>query len=445
MINLDPVIVTILLFGGVLLGVFVGIPIAFVVGGVALLVGYLVFGGAVIPVMYQRLFSLLHNYTLVAVPLFIFMGIMLEHSGIADTMFDVLYMWLGGVRGGLAIVTVLVGTILAACVAIIGASISMLALTALPPMIKRGYDKGLASGAVVASGCLGILIPPSIMLVIYGPMAGISVGKLFMGAFFPGFLLSGLYMFYIAVTCYLNPSLGPQATPEERAKVTLGRKTLLLFKSLVPPGIVILSVLGVIFFGIAPPTEAAAIGASVAILLAVVYRKFSWKVLMKTTVSTIRLTSMILLIGGLSYAFVGVFIRAGSDRVVSAAILAAPGGAWGAFGIIMLTIFILGFFIDWIGILFIMIPVISPVASKMGFDPLWFGLMIMINLQTAFMTPPLAQGIFFLRGAAPPELGIKMNDIIRGCWPFIFLVLAGLLLCTAFPEIITWLPGKMIR
>jgi len=445
MINLDPGIVTMLLFGGVLLGVFIGIPIAFVVGGVALLVGYLVFGSAVIPVMYQRLFSLLHNYTLVAVPLFIFMGIMLEHSGIADTMFDVLYMWLGRVKGGLAIVTVLVGTVLAACVAIIGASISMLALTALPPMIKRGYDKGLASGVVVASGCLGILIPPSIMLVIYGPMAGISVGKLFMAAFFPGFLLSGLYMLYIASACYLNPSLGPPATPEEMAKVTLRRKTLLLFKSLIPPGIVILSVLGVIFFGIAPPTEAAAIGASVATLLAVIYRRFSWKVLMKTTVATIRLTSMILLIGGMSYAFVGVFIRAGCDRVVSDAILAAPGGAWGAFGIIMLIIFILGFFIDWIGILFIMIPVISPVVSKMGFDPLWFALMIMINLQTAFMTPPLAQGIFFLRGAAPPQLGIKMNEIIRGCWPFIFLVLIGLMLCTAFPEIITWLPAKMIR
>jgi tripartite ATP-independent transporter DctM subunit len=445
MIDLDPGIVTALLFGGVLLGVFIGLPIAFVVGGVALIVGYLVFGEAVFPVLYQRLFSLLHNYTLVAVPLFIFMGIMLEHSGIADTMFDVLYMWLGGVRGGLAIVTVMVGTILAACVAIIGASISMLALTALPPMIKRGYDKGLASGVVVASGCLGILIPPSIMLVIYGPMAGISVGKLFMGAFFPGVLLSGLYMLLIAVKCYFKPELGPPSPPDERAKVTTRTKVVLLLKSLFPPGIVILSVLGVIFFGIAPPTEAAAIGAAVATLLAIIYRGFTWNVLMKTTIATIRLTSMILLIGGLSYAFVGVFIRAGCDRVVSDAILAAPGGAWGAFGIIMVIIFVLGFFIDWIGILFIMIPVVSPVVGKMGFDPLWFGLMICINLQTAFMTPPLAQGIFFLRGAAPPELGIKMNDIIRGCWPFIFMVLVGLLLCTAFPEIITWLPGKMIR
>jgi len=445
MIDLSPGIITILLFGGVLLGVFIGLPIAFVVGGVALVVGFLVFGEAVYPILYQRLFFLIHNYTLVAVPLFIFMGIMLEHSGIADTMFDVLYMWLGGMRGGLAVVTVLVGTILAACVAIIGASISMLALTALPPMIKRGYDKALASGTVVASGCLGILIPPSIMLVIYGPMAGISVGKLFMAAFFPGFLLSGLYMSFIAVKCFLNPELGPPSPLAERARVTLRRKTFLLFKSLFPPAIVILSVLGVIFLGIAPPTEAAAIGAFVATLLAIAYGGFSWSVLKKTTVQTLRLGSMILLIGGLSFAFVGVFIRAGCDKVVANAIMASPGGKWGAFGIIMFIIFILGFFIDWIGILFIMIPVVSPVGQLMGFDPLWFGLMICVNLQTAFMTPPLAQGIFFLRGAAPPELGIKMSDIIRGCVPFIVLVLVGLALCSAFPEIITWLPGKMIR
>jgi tripartite ATP-independent transporter DctM subunit len=445
MMNLSPELVTILLFGGVLLGVFIGLPIAFVVGGVALTVGFLVFGSSVYAVLYQRLFSLVHNYTLVAVPLFIFMGIMLEHSGIADTMFDVLYLWLGRLPGSLAIVTIMMGTILAACVAIIGASISMLALTALPPMMKRGYDKALACGAVISAGCLGILIPPSIMLVIYGPMAGISVGKLFMAAIFPGLLLSTLYVGYVAIRCALQPSMGPPQTAEEHAQVSLGKKVFMLVKSLFPPAIVILSVLGVIFFGIAPPTEAAAIGAFVATLLAIAYRKFTWKVLGETTLRTFRLTSMILLIGGLSFAFVGVFIRAGCDRVISETILGMPGGRWGAFSIIMLIIFVLGFFIDWIGILFIMIPIISPVGKELGFDPLWFGLMIMVNLQTAFMTPPLAQGIFFLRGAAPPALGIKIADIIRGCVPFIVLVLVGLGLCVAFPEIITWLPGKMIK
>lgn len=444
MIELSPEVITLLLFGGVLLGVFIGFPIAFSVGGVALVVGMLVFGETAFPILYQRLFALIHNYVLVAVPLFIFMGIMLEHSGIADTMFEVLYLWLGRLKGGLAIITVLMGTILAACVGIIGASISMLALVALPPMIKRGYDKSLASGAVVAGGCLGILIPPSIMLVIYGPMAGISVGKLFMAAFFPGFTLSALFCSYIGFRCLIQPHLAP-AMPSEERTVPLSKKVTMLLISLFPPVIVILSVLGVIFFGIAPPTEAAAIGAFVATILAIVYRKFNWRVLKETTVGTFKLSSMILLIGGLSYAFVGIFIRAGCDTVVAETILAMPGGRWGAFGVIMFVIFILGFFIDWIGILFIMIPIVSPLGELLGFDPLWFGMMICINLQTAFMTPPLAQGIFFLRGAADPELGITMGDIIRGCIPFVVLVLIGLTLCGVFPDIILWLPGMMIK
>jgi tripartite ATP-independent transporter DctM subunit len=444
MIELSPEVITLLLFGGVLLGVFLGFPIAFSVGGVALVVGLLVFGETAFPILYQRLFSLIHNYVLVAVPLFIFMGIMLEHSGIADTMFEVLYLWLGGVKGGLAIITVLMGTILAACVGIIGASISMLALVALPPMIKRGYDKSLASGAVVAGGCLGILIPPSIMLVIYGPMAGISVGKLFMAAFFPGFILSALYCGYIGLRCLVQPNIAP-AIPSEERTVPLSKKVTMLLISLFPPAIVILSVLGVIFFGIAPPTEAAAVGAFVATILAIAYRKFNWRVLKETTLQTFKLSSMILLIGGLSYAFVGIFIRAGCDTVVAEAILAMPGGRWGAFGVIMFVIFILGFFIDWIGILFIMIPIVSPLGELLGFDPLWFGMMICVNLQTAFMTPPLAQGIFFLRGAADPQLGITMGDIIRGCIPFVVLVLIGLTLCGVFPDIILWLPGKMIK
>lgn len=444
MIDLSPEIITIIMFSGILFGVFIGYPLAFPIGGIALVIGFLVFGDGALPILYSRLFSLIHNYILVAVPLFIFMGIMLEHSGIAERMFQVLYLWLSGVRGGLAIITVLIGTILAACVGIIGASISMLALVALPAMLRRGYDKSLASGSVVAGGCLGILIPPSIMLVIYGPMATISVGKLFMAAFFPGFTLSFLYCSYIGLRCLIQPKLGPAIPPEERA-VPWSKKITMLLTSLLPPAILILSVLGVIFMGIAPPTEAAAVGAFVSTILAIAYRRFNWQTMRETTLRTLRLTSMILLIGSLSYAFVGIFLRAGCGHVVENLILATPGGRWGAFAVVMFIIFILGFFIDWIGILFIIIPIVSPLAPLLGFDPLWFAMMICVNLQMAFMTPPLASGLFFLRGAADPSLGITMGDIIRGAFPFVGLIMICLLICTFFPQIILWLPSMMIK
>lgn len=444
MIDLSPEIITIIMFSGILFGVFIGYPLAFPIGGIALVIGFLVFGDGALPILYSRLFSLIHNYILVAVPLFIFMGIMLEHSGIAERMFQVLYLWLSGVRGGLAIITILIGTILAACVGIIGASISMLALVALPAMLRRGYDKSLASGSVVAGGCLGILIPPSIMLVIYGPMATISVGKLFMAAFFPGFTLSFLYCSYIGLRCLIQPKLGPAIPPEERA-VPWSKKITMLLTSLLPPAILILSVLGVIFMGIAPPTEAAAVGAFVSTILAIAYRRFTWQTMRETTLRTLRLTSMILLIGSLSYAFVGIFLRAGCGHVVENLILATPGGRWGAFAVVMFIIFILGFFIDWIGILFIIIPIVSPLAPLLGFDPLWFAMMICVNLQMAFMTPPLASGLFFLRGAADPSLGITMGDIIRGAFPFVGLIMICLLICTFFPQIILWLPSMMIK
>lgn len=444
MIQLSPEITTVIMLGGVLLGVLTGFPLAIPLGGMAVITGYLLYGPPVFDLVYSRVFALVTNYLLLAVPLFIFMGGMLERSGIAGKMYDALYLWLGGLRGGLAIVTVLLGTILAATVGVIAASITMLTLVALPAMIRRGYDKGLASGAIIAGGCLGILIPPSIMLVIYGPMATISVGKLFMAAFFPGFLLSALYMTYIATRCFIQPELAPAIPPQERA-VPLAQKTIKLVTALVPTAILVMAVLGVIFLGIAPPTAAAATGAFVATLLAIAYRQFNLKVLIETAQQTLRLTSMILLIGSCAFAFVGVFLSAGGGKVVEGIILAAPGGVWGSFFVVMFIVFILGFFLDWIGILFIIVPIISPLAPALGFNPLWFAMMICVNLQTSFMTPPFAPGIFFLRGSASKELGLTMSEIIRGVWPFVFLVLIGLALLVAFPEIILWLPAKMIK
>jgi len=443
-IDISPELVTILMLGGVLIGVLIGYPLAIPVGALGLIFGFLLFGTPVFDLLYARLFKLINSYPLLAVPLFVFMGVMLERSGIAERMYEALYLWLSGLRGGLAIITVLIGTVLAACVGIIGASVSMLAVLALPSMLKRGYSKSLASGAVCAGGSLGILIPPSIMLVIYGPMANISVGKLFMGAFIPGFVLSGLYITYIAIRCFFQPHMAP-AVPIEERTVPFAKKTALLATSLFPPAILVLSVLGSIFFGIAPPSEAAAVGAFVATILTIAYRRFSFKVLKETATQTLMVTSMILLIGGLSFVFVGVFIPAGGAKVVKELILAAPGGRWGALAVVMFIMFLLGFFIDWIGIIFIMIPILSPIAPELGFDPVWFALMICVNLQMSFMTPPFAPAIFYLRGAAPKELGVTMGDIIRGVFPFVGLIIIGLGLCVAFPQLILWLPAQMIK
>lgn len=282
------------------------------------------------------------------------------------------------------------------------------------------------------------------MLVIYGPMANISVGKLFMAAFFPGFVLSALYCTYIALRCFFQPKIAP-AVPVEERTVPFIKKTIMLLTSLVPPTLLILAVLGSIFLGIAPPTEAAAVGAFAATILTIAYRRFSLDVLKDTASQTLKVTSMILLIGGLSFAFVGVFIATGCGKVVEAVILGAPGGHWGAFAMVMFIIFLLGFFIDWIGIIFIMVPIIAPIAPALGFDPLWFGMMIVINLQMAFMTPPMAAAIFYLRGSAAPELGVTMGDIIRGVFPFVGLIMIGLGLCVAFPQLILWLPSLMIK
>jgi tripartite ATP-independent transporter DctM subunit len=444
MIELSPEIVCFVMLSGLIVGVLIGYPIAFVVGAIGLIVGYALFGATVFALLYQRLFSLILSYTLLAVPLFVFMGVMLQRSGIAERMYAALYVWLSGFRGGLALITVLIGTILAACVGVIGASVSMLALIALPAMLKRGYSKSLASGSVCAGGTLGQLIPPSILLVIYGPMANISVGKLFMGAIFPGLVLSGLYCGYIALRCLFQPKLAPVVPPEERA-VPFMKKVIALTTSLVPPSLLIMAVLGTIFWGIAPPTEAAAVGAFVAILLAIAYRRFSWQILKDTALHTLKITSMILLVGGMSFAFVGVFLSAGCGEVVADLILDAPFGRWGVFIVIMLIVFILGFFIDIIGIIFIIVPIISPLVLTLGFDPVWFAIMVNINFQMAYMTPPFALAIFYLRGSAPPELGVTMADIIRGVIPFVGLIFIGLGLFVAFPDIILWLPDKMIK
>jgi len=445
MIEASPELLTLAIFGGILVGVITGYPLAIVVGAVALIAGVTTLGwDSTTQILYQRMYTLVQSYSLLAVPLFVFMGVMLESSGIAEKLYDSLYVWLGGLRGGLAIATVLIGTLMAACVGVIAASVTMLTLVALPSMVKRNYDKGLAAGVCAVGGTLGILIPPSIMLVIYGPMAQISVGKLFMGAIFPGLLLAVLYCGYIAIRCIVQPNAGPPVPIEDRNQ-PLAEKTRMLLVSLLPPLLLILAVLGSIFFGIAPPTEAAAVGALAATVLVIAQRKFTFRVLKNVSIETLRLTALALFIGAMSYALVGVFMMLGCGEVIGNIVLAMPGGKWGAFAAIMLVIFLLGFFIDWIGILFIIVPIVSPLAPTLGLDPVWFGIMICVNLQMAFNTPPLAPAIFFVKGCAPDELGVTTADIIRGIIPFVGLIIIGLAICVIFPQIITYLPSLMIK
>jgi len=443
LISLNPEIIALLMLGGVFALVLTVFPIAFVIGSVALIVGTLVFGpNTTFHILFTRFYDLSLNYPYLAVPLFTFMGVVLQHSGIINDLYESLYDALGRVKGGLLIVTIVFGTVLAACLGVIAASVTILTLMSLGPMVKRGYDKSLAAGSIVGAGTLGILIPPSIMLIVYAPQAGLSIGQMFMGAIGPGLLLSALYIVYIVIRCNLNPRLGPpipadQMTPFTAAK--LGR----LMKSLLPPVLLIGAVMGTIFAGIAPPTEAAAVGCMATILLAIVYRKFSWKMLKLAAAETLKVSAFVVMIAAMSYAFVGIFMNAGAGDVVAELILSVPGGRWASFAVVMVIVFLLGMFIEWIGIVFIVVPIFSIIFAKLGFDPLWAGMMVVVNLQMAFMTPPMAMSIFVLKGTAPKEYGLTMGEIIKGTLPFVGIVAVVLVLMIVFPEIITWLPSRM--
>jgi len=440
MIDMSPVATTVIMFVAVIVAIMIGYPLAFSIGGVALLIGFLAWGPKFFSTIYLALWGTATNYVFLAVPLFIFMGTLMGFSGVADKLFSALHLLMGNLRGGLALATIALGAAVAACVGIMGASVSMLGLICLPPMIQKGYQKELACGVVCAGGTLGILIPPSIMLLIYGPAASISVGKLFMGAFMPGLLLATLYFAYTLVSCYLDKTKGPPL-PREETAIPLRTKLGLLVTSLFPLLFLITAVLGSIFFGIAAPTEAAAVGALASIILAAAYRRLSWKVLRSTMYDTLKVGAYVIFFATAAFTFTGVFLGLGCGQVVKELILLAPGGKWGVFFITQAIVFLLGFFIDWMAIVFIIVPIITPIAAAAGFDKLWFAIMVCVNLQTAFLTPPLAYAIFYLKGVIKPELGVDTIHIIRGVIPYVIMVLICLGLLIAFPEIITWLPA----
>ena len=444
MIDASTPVVVIVMFGGLLLAIMTGFPIAWALGGIAVICGTLFWGPGSFPGFYMQTFGALSNYVLLAVPLFIFMGVMVERTGIGEKLFKTAYVLFAGIRGGLAVTVVFVGVLLACSLGIIAGSIVMLTVVALPTLIAHGYNKEMSCGTIMASGSLGIFIPPSVLLVIYGPVANISVGKLFMAAFMPGFMLGGLYITYVLLRSFINPQFGPAIPREERA-VSLLTKARMFITSGLPLLALIFSVLGVIYAGVATPTEASAIGALAATLMAVAYRKMSYGVLKDAARRTFQVTVMIMftLIGSVMFQII--FLGLGGGDFFSEVVMAAPFGKWGTFAIMMLIIFFLGFFIVDLAIILIMVPLVTPVGAALGFDPLWFAMMVCMNIQISYLTPPFAQAIFFLKGAADPKLGITSGHIMRGVIPFVCLISLGMIVCIIFPQIITWLPSTMIK
>ncbi len=441
-VNISPAVIAILMLVVLVFGIFSGFPLGFVFAGTGFIFGLLFLGDRIYGMLIAKSSQLLTNYIFLAAPLFVFMGNMLGHSGVTEKLFGTMHIIMGGLRGGLAMATIFVATIFAACTGVIAASVTTMGILALPPMLSRKYDKALACGTVCAGGTLGILIPPSIMLVIYGPMSGISVGLLFAGALVPGLILSGLYMAYIAIRCWLKPELGPSLPIEERQAITTRQKITALSTQMVPPIILILGVLGSIFAGIATPTEAAGAGAFIATMLAIAYRRFNLKVLKDTLYGTLYITGFLMLLTVGAGLFTSVFTYLGGSEFATAVLTAVPGGKWASFAIMMFIVFIFGMLIEWIGSIFIVVPLFTPIAASLGFDPLWFAIAVCVMYQTGFLSPPNAHAIFYLKGVAPPE--ITVGDIIRGVWPFIGLILIGLAIITIFPSLVLWLPDLIV-
>jgi len=418
-----------------------GYPVAFTLGGVALAFGLMGMGFRLFELLPLRIWGSMTSQVLVAVPLFVFMGVMLERSGLAEELIDTMALCFGRLRGGLAISVVAVGAMLAASTGIVGATVVTMGLLALPTMLRRGYQPELATGTIAASGTLGQIIPPSIVLVLVGDIVGVSVGDLFIGALIPGFALVVLYMLYILVYSFMRPRAAPAIPIEELASISRRQFAIRISRALVPPAFLMVAVLGSIFFGIASPTEAASMGATGALALALVNRKLSYKIAREVMITTTKLTTLVFTILVGASAFGLVFRGLGGDTLIRNGIEHIPFGAHGLLAIVMTLIFFLGFFLDFIEITFIHVPVIAPILVDLGIDPLWFCILLAVNLQTSFLTPPFGYALFYLKSVAPPE--VRTGQIYRGIIPFVVLQLLGLLIVAAFPELATWLPSKV--
>ena len=434
---------SLLMFVALLVLLLAGYPVAFTLGGIALAFGLVGCGLDIFTLLPLRLWGRMTSFTLLAVPLFVFMGVTLERTGLAEELLDTMALVFKRLKGGVAISLVVVGAVLAASTGIVGATVVTMGAIALPGMLRQGYKPELATGTIAAAGTLGQIIPPSIILVILGDIIGVSVGDLFAGAMFPGITLVLLYIVYILIDGYIRPDSVGSSEISQIEKITLGRLVLEISKTLLPPGFLILAVLGSIFFGIASPTEAAAVGAFGTLVLALSKRKLSIAVLREVALNTTRLSSMIFMILVGAAAFGLVFRGLGGDSLVRDLLLGTGLGKWGVLTIVMLVIFVMGFFLDVIEITFIVIPIIAPVIIDLGFNPLWFGILIAVNLQTSFLTPPLGFALFYLKSVSPPS--VTTGQIYRGIIPFVVLQLLGLTAIILLPFLVTWLPGIIFK
>lgn len=423
-----------ILFGVIFLLILVGYPVAFTLGGISIVVGLIVFDSDFFYLLSLRVYGIMQNFVLLAVPLFIFMGMMLEKSGIAERLLHTMSMLFGSIRGGLAIAVVVVGAMLAASTGIVGATVVTMGLISLPTMLKNGYGPGISTGVIASSGTLGQIIPPSVVLVLLGSVLNVSVGDLFLAAIVPGVCLVGIYLLYIVVYGRIYPDRVPSVSKEQLQEFRKAGFSKEVIKSFLFPFILILIVLGSIFAGVASPTEAAGVGAFGAMILALISKKFNVKMLKEVMKETTMLTSMVFMILVGATAFSLVFRGLEGDKFLLNVIQNANLNATTFLILVMIVVFISGFFIDFIEIVFIIVPVVAPVFVSLGVDLIWIGILLAVNLQTSFLTPPFGFALFYLKGVAPPE--VKTSHLYRGIIPFVIIQLLFLILLIVFPGLI---------
>lgn len=429
---------TVLMFGSMVVGLALGLPLAFVMGSISIVLGFFLWGPQVYHVVGFQIYGWAQQETLLAVPFFIFMGFLLERSGVAEALYEMMYRWLGRLKGGLAVGTVLICTIFAAMTGISGAACTTMGIIALPSMLKRNYSKSIAVGCISAGATLGILIPPSVMMVIYGLIAQVSVGKLFVAGVLPGLVISLIFCLYIIIRSYLQPQLCPSSEVSYTWRDKFNS-----IPALILPGMVILSVVGSIFLGVATPTEAAGLGGLASLICVLVNRRFTWRLLRDVTLSTLRITSMILWVIFGSVCFVTVYTAIVPPEFFKALVMGLGANRWVILSIMLFILFILGCFLDPGGIIILTAPIFVPICKSFGFDAVWLGILYIINMQMAYITPPFGYDLFYMKGICPPE--ISTEDIWRSIIPFVGLLILGTIIIMLFPEIALWATTKMVR
>jgi len=432
-------LLSILFFGALLLFLLLGLPLSFVLGGVSMIFIYFTWGPEAFYMVAAQTWGAMNKFTLVAVPLFIFMAMILERSGVAKGLYEMMYLWFGPVAGGLAIGTVVICAIFSAMCGISGAAVVSMGTIALPSMLERNYDKELALGCINSGGGWGILIPPSVIMILYALISGESVGRLFAGGVFPGLMLLVLVSSYIAIRCYFQPRLGPALPREERGDWT---RKITALKAVILPIVIVFMVLGSIIGGVTTPTEAAAMGVLGALISALVYKQFSWAMMKEAAMRTLRLTGMIMWILFGAYCFSAAYHGMGANQLMENVMQHIPGGPWGTIIFIQLIIFVLAMVLDPAGIMMITVPVFLPIVKAHGFDPLWFGILFVINMEIGYMTPPFGFNLFYLKGIVPSN--ISMADIYRSVIPYTLVEAVGLALVMIFPQIAIWLPNLLL-